>query len=262
MISRFVASNNSINIKYGDITVGGRIKVMKWCILKGNFTTFYVFGNHGANAANFSLDIERNLKVKGFMANNNKNLKFLPVDVSENFPNLLAYSASRCCLRGLVRSNFEGLMSLQHLDLQHNKIESIESKNLHDLKSLKYLKLSFNKINHISNDSFESLVKLEELHLQNNQIQFISFHIDPFFKLKIFDASENKLVSFPNYFFKNNKKLTNILLKNNQLNSIPHKIFNDISSLNLVDFKGNSCIQDEYFEENFDAMKEKLMNDC
>lgn len=262
MISRFVAANNSINIKYGDITVGGRIKVMKWCILKGNFTTFYVFGNHGANAANFSLDVGRNLKVKGFMANNNKNLEFLPVDVSENFPNLLAYSASRCCLKGLVYSNFKGLTSLQHLDLQHNKIESVESKNFLDLRSLRFLKLSSNKISRISNDSFESLVKLEELHLENNQLQFISFHIDPLVKLKLFDASENKLVSFPNYFFKNNKKLTKIVLKNNQLNSIPHKIFNDISYLNSVDFRGNSCIEDEYFEEKFDVMKEKLKNDC
>lgn len=262
MISRFVASNNSINIKYGDITVGGRIKVMKWCILKGNFTTFYVFGNHGANAANFSLDIERNLKVKGFMANNNKNLEFLPVDVGEDFPNLLAYSASRCCLKGLVYSNFKGMTSLQHLDLQHNKIESIESKNFHDLKSLRYLKLSFNKINRISNDSFESLVKLEELHLENNQLQFISFHIDSLVKLKIFDASENKLVAFPNYFFKNNKKLVKILLKNNQMNSVPHKIFDEISYLNFIDFKGNTCINDEFFEENFEVMKEKLKNDC
>lgn len=72
--------------------------------------------------------------------NNNKNISFLPVKVSENFPYLLAY-AGHCSVKEIYLENFEGLRKLKVLNLIGNQIEKISNDTFDDLTALERLYL-------------------------------------------------------------------------------------------------------------------------
>ena len=60
--------------------------------------------------------------------------------------------------------------SLQILELNNNRIVSINKKLFQNLSNLNILLLNFNQIETIENGSFEDLKKLERLELMNNPI--------------------------------------------------------------------------------------------
>lgn len=71
----------------------------------------------------------------------NEKTVFLPINVNENFPNLIAYSASECSIKTLEKKNFEKLNKLKVVRLEINQIEKIPSDTFEDLVSLEYLYL-------------------------------------------------------------------------------------------------------------------------
>lgn len=71
----------------------------------------------------------------------NKKIKFLPINVVESFAYLLAYTASSCSLKEISKSKFKGLRKLQILWLSYNQIEKISSDTFEDLTDLKKLYL-------------------------------------------------------------------------------------------------------------------------
>lgn len=217
---------------------------------------------HGINAADFTVDIERNKAVEGFRANSNADVHFLPIDVNEKFPNLAALTAFGCMIKSLNPKNFKGLTSLELLDLHRNKIEYIDTQDLRELTSLRFLDLSDNYINGLADDSFIKLTKLEVLDLENNQIKCIAFSIDSLIQLRTFDISFNRILALPNFFFRNNRKMTKIMFNSNKINSVPHTLFDTLNALTQVSFKNNTCIDDKFLKSNFNNMKLKLKNDC
>lgn len=83
-----------------------------------------------------------NDEVNALVFNTNKKIKFLPVNVSHNFPLLKSYSATACSLRGIRKDNFRDLEKLEILILTNNKIETVRSNVLEDLQNLKILLIS------------------------------------------------------------------------------------------------------------------------
>ena len=81
----------------------------------------------------------RDESVEGFWLWVNKKIKFLPIDVSEKFPNLLGLSAYSCSLTTVSKANFKGLSKLRYLNLGYNQIEKIRSDVFSDLVSLEQL---------------------------------------------------------------------------------------------------------------------------
>lgn len=71
----------------------------------------------------------------------NKKIKFLPVQVNESFPNLLAYSAGHCSLSTIEKENFKGMNKLKGLWLYMNQISTINSDTFEDLVGLEMLYL-------------------------------------------------------------------------------------------------------------------------
>lgn len=78
----------------------------------------------------------------GFALHNNKNIFFLPVDVSKTFSNLVVLKAWDCSLTTISRENFRGLGKLQFLDLETNQISKITRDTFRDLESLEWIWLS------------------------------------------------------------------------------------------------------------------------
>jgi Leucine-rich repeat (LRR) protein len=98
----------------------------------------------------------------------NENLKFLPMGMGQNFPELLSLSVFDCSLESVDRSNFIGLTELQRLALNENYLTVIEPRTFKDLASLKWLYLDHNHLKVIHPDAFESLTQLEEVTFRKN----------------------------------------------------------------------------------------------
>lgn len=87
----------------------------------------------------------KDASVKGLQFHENKKIKFLPVKVSESFPDLLALSAIKCSLETIKKANFEGMVKLKVLRLEHNQISTIYSDTFKDLIALDKLDLGKRK---------------------------------------------------------------------------------------------------------------------
>lgn len=80
--------------------------------------------------------------VNGINFSENEKVYYLPIGVHEKFPNLAAYYAYRCSIRGLSKKNFEKLTHLEDLNLSNNEIVKIEYDTFEDLVALEQLHIS------------------------------------------------------------------------------------------------------------------------
>jgi hypothetical protein len=71
----------------------------------------------------------------------NKHVEYLSVDISKNFPALMAYSAVRCSITGISKRNFRGLKNLLSFSLSRNYIETIFADTFGDLKQVEVILL-------------------------------------------------------------------------------------------------------------------------
>jgi Leucine-rich repeat (LRR) protein len=224
--------------------------------------------------------------VKGFDINNNPKVEFLPANLSEKFPNLIATQLRNCSIKSIDEHHLEDLHKLIVLNLGWNKIERIDSGAFKDNVKLEKLQLGFNKIKHLCDDLFSSLHNLKQLHLQGNQIRYI----DPFLfyhptnleeinlsnnkirflhpetfstlsNLKSIFISDNQLESIDGSLLANNMQLERIWFENNKLRSIDAEMFDDKESLCFVNLEGNSCING-YFMSSFESMKTEIKAKC
>lgn len=78
-------------------------------------------------------------QIKGLQFSVNPKIEYLPEEVSESFPNLLAYSAGTCSVKSISYENFKGLNKLRGLWLSGNQIEKVSSDTFKDLVLLEHL---------------------------------------------------------------------------------------------------------------------------
>jgi hypothetical protein len=71
----------------------------------------------------------------------NKKIFYLPINVSESFPNLVVYGANGCSVKTISKVNFRGLKKLIRLDLGYNEIAFIPDDTFEDLKALEWLQI-------------------------------------------------------------------------------------------------------------------------
>ena len=99
------------------------------------------------NAEPYPIPLLESDSIQALSFVDNKNIKYLPVNIGESFPNIMIISASG------------------------NSIEKVSSENFKNMPQLKSLNLSGNRIKTLSSDTFENLDNLEELILENNEIE-------------------------------------------------------------------------------------------
>ena len=211
----------------------------------------------------FSVADEPNLSVQGFIIKHNTEVNFLPENIAQSFPGLIAYSVSYCTIRTVNGDHFKGLNKLEILNLQHNEIESIDGDSFKELKKLKEFRLSYNKIKTIDPNLLQSLGSLDLFHISDNQIDFLDEQVfDNLQNLREFRLSENKLSTIPANLFKNNLKLKEIYLDDNKIQTISSTMFAHLKSLEYVFLEKNVCVNDAYYRSQFNEMKDVLRMNC
>lgn len=224
---------------------------------------------------------------EGFIIDDNAFVEFLPQNLHQFFPSLVAIQVYNCSLKKLDESNFKHLGNLRTLNLLFNKIEFVPSDSFRDLESLEFLYLGFNRIQVLGAAVFASLKNLKGLYLSDNEIQLLhskffnslekveTIELDNneissldenllknLHSLKNFTLNDNKLVTVPSNLFGSNLNLAKVWLNGNKIKSLGSETFNHLSDLVLVDLSGNICINKVYDEHNFGDIQTDLPAHC
>lgn len=93
------------------------------------------------NASNLTIFGLEDESVRLFDSSRNQNVEFLPIHISNKFPNLVSYDANRCAIKEISQTNFGNLFHLKMLNLVGNRLRTIVSNTFEDLVSLESLLL-------------------------------------------------------------------------------------------------------------------------
>ncbi|CRL03488.1 CLUMA_CG016308, isoform A [Clunio marinus] len=123
---------------------------------------------HDIDDPEITLAPPSNVSINFLSIRDNKEVKYLPVNVSESLPDLVYYDAINCSITNIYRKNVQGLTFLKTLNLRYNEIETVKRDVFSDLTSLLALSLSDNKVKHIEDGAFYGLTMLVGINLVNN----------------------------------------------------------------------------------------------
>ncbi|XP_062698261.1 nyctalopin-like [Aedes albopictus] len=141
---------------------------------------------------------------------------------------------------------------LEMLDISHNRLDTLGSKNFEAQEKLRALNLSENVLTNLLKDTFRGLKQLEILKLNDNRIEKVhptAFH--GLARLVELDLSNNLIVSFEEDSFKPLTTLERLSLENNQILEVPYDTnlehlrslrILDLS-INLIEFVGNDSFE-------------------
>lgn len=136
--------------------------------------------------------------VETFYANRGQKIKFLPRNIGRRLPNLTSFEVTACELTIVRDFYFENMQKLVDLDLQRNRITTIEAKAFDDLAKLRELNLLYNLVETLDAKLFVKMINLQYVWLHGNKIKFLSpttFNIPGNGKLQTVGLWENVCIS-------------------------------------------------------------------
>ncbi|XP_029913760.1 vasorin b [Myripristis murdjan] len=153
----------------------------------------------------------------------------IPQGVPPSTKNLYLFANG---IEGLTAEDFDGLMSLEMLDLSQNKLTELPDRVFEPLTSLRNLDLSSNQITYISEECFQGMPLLERLYLYSNHIKAIhpaAFNgLEQLLELKL---QGNQLTSLPTL------SMPRLLLLDLRFNILPSLGPSDLQTPNLESLK-------------------------
>ena len=127
---------------------------------------------------------------------------------------------------------FDGLGSLESLELYGNQISELPDDVFDSIISLRHLGLSRNEISELPDDVFDGLDSLTFLNLHSNQISVLPDDVftglDSLTQLLI---SYNRIAGLPEGVFDGLSQLYRLELNGNQLSELPEGVFDGLGSL-------------------------------
>lgn len=105
----------------------------------GNKKTCWMRESTIIDTRGFTIASAKDKNIFGLDMAFNKNIFFLPVNVYEQFPNLVGLDAGVCSIKTIFKENFKNLNKLKILILHHQPIETIPNNVFEDLVSLELL---------------------------------------------------------------------------------------------------------------------------
>lgn len=251
------------NVCQNTKTITGDFEDLTWFSFDMDLWTFNIHANVTVLSEKTEINSTRKDYVKALGMKSNSKIGYLPVKVSEVFPNLVAYGSQNCSLREIRAEPFLGLRKLQYLSLQQHMISHIAPDAFRDLKRLKYLFLNQNHLQYVDEHIFKPLKNLLSLKMSKNNIEFASRDaFNSLIELRNISMATNGLKLITEEHFKNNNNLEYIWLNDNNLKLIKYTTFDNMTNLKYVHLKNNACISNAFKSSAFSTMRELLENNC
>lgn len=205
----------------------------------------------------------RNKRVRGLSFLDNKNVKFLPQDIAQAFPNLIELSAFNTSIKNIPNNALKNLPKLRSLNLMSSELSSIDPHAFDELPSLENLDLSSNNLYDLSPDTFKNLPSLKMLYIADNKLRYLDPQIfENLPELRNVSLENNEVPQIDRKLFGKNYELQNVWLNGNKINAIDPAIFDGKRALEYVDLRGNECI-DVFFEGyGIEGIRNKLRSSC
>lgn len=235
-----------------------------WKFSAADFYTCTI-GNQVIDFPGYKIKIssEEGAKVKALSFNDNKGIKFLPINLSEVFPNLVEISAKNTFLESLSGKVFEGLGKLKRITLANHDLKVIENENFAGLDELEELDLSEGNIRFIDEAGFSELKSLKSLNIGGNKLKFLQPKtFDGLSHLQNISLELNHLTDLDETLFVGNKKLMSVWLNGNKISVLSPATFDSLDELSHVDLTSNECIDGVFESSNFVEMKMLLQDNC
>jgi len=128
-------------------------------IVEPNVTILFASGTHDVNESNNSVTA---LWIE------NKNTEYLPANIGETFPNLIALRLKDGRLKELHKDDLMSMPKLKYLNLDNNDVEVLDDDVFEYNPQLELLWLSGNKIRKIGENLVDGFKKLDSLDLTKN----------------------------------------------------------------------------------------------
>ncbi|XP_045039741.2 toll-like receptor 13 [Desmodus rotundus] len=170
----------------------------------------------------------------------NNNLVHLNNSEFNGMPSLQRLQLDSCQLSFVTNQTWSALQNLTSLDLSHNKFKRFPDFAFSPLRSLQFLFLSKNPITELSDRAFYGLYSLKELNVAGCWIvQIDKYSFAQFPNLEILDLGYNNLRTLKSKTFHLLKKLQILILSQNRLNIIERNAFSGLTYLTKLDLAYN-----------------------
>ncbi|CAO1410071.1 unnamed protein product [Diamesa tonsa] len=203
-----------------------------------------------------------NNDVKGVYFNK-QITNFLPIKVSETFPNMEYFGIVDSSLHNINQGDFKGYNKLIVLDIIDNNIRFLNNGTFDGATNLVKMRISSNQIIKVARSALKGLVKLELLDLSRNRIH--SLYDETFnelLSLKVLNLRRNNLKELKFGLLISNLRLEDIDLGLNMLQLVNSKMFLHLPNLKYIEFDDNFCINDYFTNDTINDMQIKLDKHC
>lgn len=220
-----------------------------------------------------------NVTLKAFSIKNNYDVKFIPVNIGEKFPNILVFQIFNCSVKKIGKTHFNNLFQLRQIVLTNNVIAEVDDQPFQNQRQLEWLSLSNNKITWLYGKVFSKLRKLKQLNLEDNQIVEIHSQLfkslsdlrvlnlenskirdlydnvfDGLINVKFIYLTGNKIQRIERDLFQYNIQLERLWLDSNNIREIWPTVFDRLNNLTYIDLSHNTCIN-AHFATNLTLSK-------
>ena len=174
-----------------------------------------------------------------------------------NMTSLTHIYAERNLITKLHDGVFDGLKSLEYLDLGGNRISDNGLhvfSNRYNLRNLQFIDLRDNLLTSLQNGVFDGLNALNHLNLSGNRISDIGLQVFSYrsdlWNLQIIDLRGNLLTSLQNRVFDGLRALKYLYLRGNRISDIGLHVFSGRDDLRNLDLRDNllTSLQDRVFD--------------
>nr|AAW69372.1 TLR22 [Takifugu rubripes] len=147
-----------------------------------------------------------------------------------------------CSLAELINISCS-IPTMSALQLQNNKLGSINSSVFHLCTNVKDLDLQRNQINSTDEGAFRSMKELKVLTLSDNRLQSVPVATRNLPNLMKLDLSKNKINALHCDDFANITKLRHLKLNANLISALPSCVFKEVTKLEVLKLQNNSISQ-------------------
>lgn len=109
----------------------------------------------------------------------NQNVELLPLNVTQNFPNLKNLVVKNSKLTKIEKNDFSTLKTLERLEVTGNAISTIENGAFDALTNLVHVDLSKNEISALPAKAFALLTKLTHVDIGGNKLKAVRYDMIP-----------------------------------------------------------------------------------